>query len=510
MTNKLLMAMAVPFFWASAALATPDLPTARAAMNLVLGCGEHGAACTSNAQCCSEGTGPGDECQTLPNGSKVCCSEPQDDCAADTDCCLNTNATCNSQASSLKCCVIAHAACQQSSDCCLNSAQSASLPCDAASKKCCDALNATCSASSDCCSASEACIGRNLTCCAVAQATCHSAADCCAQDESCPGGTKTHASTCCYNNNSIPCTANSDCCSNAGGRGGSCNALTGGTLKLCCKARGSSCTAASDCCAPSNVYGGIDDCIDGYCCGSAGATCTANADCCYPFTCLPGGPNGTNHCVLAGVNQSPVPPLPACTGNNACWSGHCEDPDPGDGQGNRCWARQGQLCPGLTPGPSMATPYDNDCEGFLDHPAGWVFNYPPQRCVAKDSMGRFVCCAEPGYGCPGGSGDCCGGNCVAGTCACNAAQGACHSELDCCNFDQQNLCTATVPGASGTCCYIHTSALHCAANADCCSGTCNNPGAAGSCACGPQGTRCAGNADCCVGLTCSNATGLCT
>src|SRR6202023_3083438 len=53
MTNKMLMAVAVTVLWTSTALAVPALPTARAAMDLVLACGEHGATCTSNADCCS-------------------------------------------------------------------------------------------------------------------------------------------------------------------------------------------------------------------------------------------------------------------------------------------------------------------------------------------------------------------------------------------------------------------------------------------------------------------------
>jgi hypothetical protein len=287
--------------------------------------------------------------------------------------------------------------------------------------------------------------------------------------------------------------------------------VTGGTTSVCCKARGSSCTTANDCCNPSNVYGGHDDCIDGYCCGAVNATCTNNGDCCYPNLCQPGGPNGTKFCAPAFKNQSPLV-APWCTGAAACWSGDCEDPDPNDGQdGNRCWAKNGVLCPGQNPGPAI-TGDDNDCWGFGDKPAGWNPVWPAEECQAKDAKGRFICCSEPSNGCNVG-GDCCNGNCLNHTCTCNAAHGSCHSPADCCNSDQGNICTASpvtayppVRGAAGLCCIAAgTATLHCTADTDCCSGKCLLP--AGNCKCGGSGTTCYKNADCCSN-SCS-ASGAC-
>jgi hypothetical protein len=335
-------------------------------------------------------------------------------------------------------------------------------------------------------------------CCSQPGDDCASSNDCCISSHaSC---TSQHGTPVCCDGYNVQCTTTNDCC-NHDTAGIACTNLPG-LGNQCCKARGSACSAQYECCRPSNALGASDDCIDGYCCGSDHATCATTSDCCYPYTCQSVG--GVSECIAAAPNQTP------CGVGTTCWSGSCVEPDPNDGfhDGAVCWAYPQQLCPGMALGPSI-TYSDRDCEGFSDVPAGWLpgrANEPPQLCIAKDAKGRFVCCGEPGYPCLG-AGDCCSGSCGGGgTCACNNVGGSCLSYYDCCSYAAGDLCTApsiSNRGVAGVCCYASSAnTLHCTKNADCCSGTCNNPGPRGSCACSGAGAACYSNADCCTGKHC--------
>jgi hypothetical protein len=81
------------------------------------------------------------------------------------------------------------------------------------------------------------------------------------------------------------------------------------------------------------------------------------------------------------------------------------------------------------------------------------------------------------------------------TCVCCGGIGfPCNTEADCCS-------TICQPAGADLLCACYVNGGSCTANAQCCSGKCNDS----RCTCSPVGRFCAFNDDCCTGLACQNS-----
>jgi hypothetical protein len=264
--------------------------------------------------------------------------------------------------------------------------------------------------------------------------------------------------------------ADADCCH------GTC---VGGT---CCSPSGSSCFDGSVCC------GGLA-CLGGTCtaCRKTSESCSYNSDCCTLLQCT--APQGGQCC---GKVTSPCTAAENCCIGFACGSnGLCCQ----ESAGTSC-SRNEECCPGLT------------CEGVVAPYLGRCEIAPGGPCTGNDCASGYECrsqqcCGSLGTACSDPS-SCCSRLCTAGTCACvplNNAVGNCEDSACC---DGAATCTG------GKCCYQTMDA--CTSASQCCSGSCRNPGSAGTC-CLPAGQSCIDGSGVMDPRRCCNnncPTGTCT
>jgi len=285
-------------------------------------CADVDTTCSANSECCAPFVCRGGVCAALGTSGDVCDAADVDaDCASGYACeagtCCADNATgCTSND---QCCtglVCRSGSCQAAGgqdDVCDETADCTSgYFCE--NLKCCADDATTCGANDDCCA--------GLTCISSACAPLSNINGVCNDDGDCLSGT-CNASVCCVAANAA-CTANSECCSDAVCRAGTCQAPGGngdvcdetadcsGDLicgsSVCCVDDGDTCAANTECCDGQSCIGGActdlsgldgicdanddEDCATGYlcesatCCADEGTTCTIDGDCCSGSVCV--------------------------------------------------------------------------------------------------------------------------------------------------------------------------------------------------------------------------------
>jgi hypothetical protein len=173
-----------------------------------LGCDPNGDVCNPNgvvATCCNNCSAPG-----------ICCSRGQ---SVDGKVCMTNTACCTGHchipppAQFGKCCSEADQACSSDSDCCPGAAANELLECDTANtQECCMPTDGTCTNGNQCCSGlcSLSGTGGGKCACSGTGKFCEANTDCCA-NLVCSNST-TRASVCCIPKGTA-CTNNAGCCS---------------------------------------------------------------------------------------------------------------------------------------------------------------------------------------------------------------------------------------------------------------------------------------------------------
>lgn len=252
-----------------------------------LGCGDNGCdpgsvcyqlqggACTDSCDChvdnlCSDRHG--NTCQN--------CAVPQEDCAADAECCFNSS-TCgdNGCDSNPVCCQGQGERCFEGCDCC------AAFECsDRQDFTCqdCAATQEVCATDEDCCFLAQTCghnpcDGGESICCGTPGAFCTEACDCCGDHAGC-GDNGCSLFPSCFQNEGGSCEFHCDCRADL-----NCSERQGSTCQTCGLPQ-DSCTTDDDCCLSRS------NCVDdgsgsNVCCQPQDALCFVDSDCCDPFVC---------------------------------------------------------------------------------------------------------------------------------------------------------------------------------------------------------------------------------
>jgi hypothetical protein len=412
------------------------------------------------------------------------------------------------------------------------------VPADAATDETCLSLGEGCTTGVDCCSGScEPDVTGKYVCTAAAQCAglgekCKVAADCCSLG--CDG--KKCVDELCLVADS-ECDDDAQCCSNRC-EGGSCE--SGGA----CLPVGEDCSDGGDntCCSLSCVKASDDlmRCSGTGRCRSEGEVCTEDNDCCN-YQCDQGFCLIMPECDPAGE---------ACDHDDECCSRACRD----NGTGFRSCQfiggcrPTGELCrkdkeccndPAYG-GPGVCEMITADI-GRCDNPTGCA----PAGEICKPDSDHDCCpCATPqsSPGCPNPNGDvfcrdtifgvkrcfsddcvvedgpcendedCCGDECVDGTCA---PGDSCLEDLEPCAFSDQCCCLICAPDDNGdlVCCPEGTECIPvdgpCTTDADCCDGNCTRDGVCGEevTDCVPFGGQCTTDEDCCDDIPCTD--GIC-
>src|SRR5450432_118635 len=383
-----------------------------------------GAACASNAQCCSQSCDP--VAKTCAS-SVTTCRGPGSSCGVATDCCNlqcdTTRAVCSSAAN----CTADNQTCAGSSTCCSGTCTGGK----------CQPLNTTCLTAGNPCTATDG-----------------GAGGCCSG--LCSGGKCVLGASFCIQPGDV-CVRDLDCC------GGFCSKASGATEGVCanvgttgtgnCAHDGVLCNGCGSCCSKNCgpwALTGVNVCQPGLGCKILNSLCTADSECC-------GGGSGTVTCTPAtGGTVS----IGVCSMN----------------RGNQV---PGGICR-LTGGANACSNAESDCECVVS-PKVQCCAYDTlglPRCLGSGACngdagtGIFKgddpnCCRQPGQ-------------------TCNTAAECCH--LSPCVPDSTGTlrCLPTTPNAGGIVCVA--SGGTCTATGDCCTGLVCNVAAGGTGTCAPPPT----------------------
>jgi hypothetical protein len=396
-----------------------------------------GAACTSDADCCSgncsspDGGAGGKTC----GGTNTFCKNPGQACNSSLDCCNGNPCIGNVCSSNL--CVQNGNACASNAICCSGNC----IPNATGGGGTCDQVVGP--------------TGTPITCQSVNE-KCTQNSDCCSGD--CNGGFCVAPSYC--QQNGDVCGSNSDCC------GGICTKTGSGALGICGQPA-----------KPS----GVNNCsIDGQLCGGlyTGGAVTCNNSCCS-HSCAPYAPTGYLICQPASgchpEGEICMTDAECCGGPGSTYAGitgvTCAGAVPAMGTPGRCTIGNTCRAPGAICDPHVGATCNtkSTCCGIKsnNNPGDLSVNSYPDIC-GFDNLGIPRCKTDQNLDCTmtdagsltgkacATSADCCGDICapnnagayVCGGTTCVPSGGKCTSVADCC---AGLPCTIDPGAATGIC-----------------------------------------------------------
>lgn len=442
------------------------------------GCREDNVVCEADSDCCGYG------CEAAVDGVRLCddvprCNPADDICVYNSDCCPSLtcdNGTCQPA------CGLIDTACSVGSDCCAGFSCTGGVcrpVCSTPGQVCTGSVNGPFCCDGGDCNADSAC-----EVCGKRGFACNSVDECCT-------GLRCDGGQCVCNILDDVCTQDSDCCP--------------GTLCLngfCAKADvGDRCNTTQECintdlitdltcqgnlCRPATCrgvnqacYDGADCCTeacrpDGTCCVPTTGSCSFDSDCCGSDVCHVDGTCGPKK--VGGGD---------CDRAAQCTSNSC-DTSPSV---YKCEARVSESCGG---GVTCAVNGSATCAGTTCCFELWdACNDASECCYAHGCDGN--CCMTLGQQSCSSDATCCStkyppevnnpteygvcGNVAGGdllTECCVAPGGPCTTPSECC--DTRTLGTVdpldVYTCSEGKCCKPVN--IDCAANSECCSGTCNS------------------------------------
>jgi hypothetical protein len=411
-------------------------------------CTVAGAACASNAQCCSQSCDPG--AKTCAS-SVTTCSGPGSSCAVATDCCNLQCDTTRGVCSSAAGCTADNQTCTDASACCGGTCTGGK----------CQPLNTTCLTAGNPCTAADG-----------------GAGGCCSG--LCSGGKCVLGASFCIQPGDV-CARDLDCC------GGFCSKASGATEGVCmdvgttgtgnCTHDGVLCDGCGSCCSKNCgpwALTGVHVCQPGLGCKILNSLCTSNSECC-------GGGSGEVTCTAASDGNVSI---------GVCSQNH----------GNQV---PGGICR-LTGGANACSNAESDCECVVS-PKAQCCAYDTlglPRCLGSGACGADGgatgifsgtdpnCCRKPGQTCNTAA-ECCG--------------------LSPCVPDATGTlrCLTTTPNDGGIVCVSSGGA--CTATGDCCTGLVCNIAGGGTGTCGPPPTPPPADAGVCAlyGQACNAGTPCC-
>ena len=411
-------------------------------------CTVAGAACASNAQCCSQSCDP--VAKTCAS-SVTTCSGAGSSCAVATDCCNLQCDIARGVCSSATSCTADNQTCTDSSACCGGTCTGGK----------CQALNTTCLTAGNPCTATD---GGSGGCCSGL----------------CSGGRCVLGAWFCIQPGDV-CARDLDCC------GGFCSKASGATEGVCmdvgttgtgnCTHDGVLCDGCGSCCSKNCgpwALTGVHVCQPGLGCKILNSLCTRDSECC-------GGGSGTVHCTPASGGNVSIGVCSMNTGNQVP-GGICKL----SGNSNACSNAESDCACAVSP-KAQCCAYD-------------TLGLP--RC-----LGSGACGADGGAtGIFSGTDPNC---CRKAGQTCNTAAECCG--LAPCVPDSTGTlrCLTTTPNDGGIVCVA--SGGNCTATGDCCTGLVCNIAGGGMGTCGPPPTPPPADAGVCAlyGQACNAGTPCC-